>query len=382
MTSLRQALAQVKWKLLRATRYKDAVYHPKAEDRPFMVRLDVNNSCNLLCKLCFYPEFAKKGGRRDYMSPEDFESMAEKLFPYVYSMQFACSFEAMMHPDYARLLEIMDRYAIPHVGTVTNGTLLKGKKAEALLRSRSIKLLSISLDAIKPETYRLLRGRPLLKEVLQNIENFLADQEREGKPYPRLLVNARIMASNLEELPRLVEWCGERGILDMHLLQVLPFSPENEESLARDPERYNTMRQNLLETGERLGMRLVLPEPIENGTEGEIFQPPPQETNGIRRLPVKGLNPHPYPQGVFCVCPWMTLGINAQGELTPCSHRFEYRFGNILHQSLFNAINTPDILRLRKAMLQAGGKSPCPHCSVTMPYSDPMASRAPTDHLE
>ncbi len=81
---------------------------------------------------------------------------------------------------------------------------------------------------------------------------------------------------------------------------------------------------------------------------------------------------HPYPEGVFCVCPWMTLIIDSWGNLYPCSHRMDVAMGNILHQPLEQAMNTIGRLKLRHGMMKGKHNEVCPSCISKTPASDPM----------
>ncbi|HUT22905.1 MAG TPA: hypothetical protein VM492_01040, partial [Sumerlaeia bacterium] len=105
--------------MLTRTFYRDAHYRPRKEDRPFLVRLDINNTCNLRCLKCFYPDYSARGFPKRYMPLSEFRVLASRLFGYTYFLQLACAFEPLLHPEFVEILETTDRYGIGNVGLVT-----------------------------------------------------------------------------------------------------------------------------------------------------------------------------------------------------------------------------------------------------------------------
>ncbi len=94
------------------------------------------------------------------MSLDAFRLLASRLFDHTYYLQLPFGFEPLIPPEFEDILRIIGSYAIRNVGVVTNGTMLSGAKAEALLQARSVTNLAVSLDGIKPDMYRALRGKP------------------------------------------------------------------------------------------------------------------------------------------------------------------------------------------------------------------------------
>ncbi|MBN1867575.1 radical SAM protein [Candidatus Sumerlaeota bacterium] len=366
------------------TLYRKAVYRPEASERPFLVRLDINNTCNLECKQCFYADYKRSGVAPRNLSLDEFKRIADRLFPYTYVLQFACAFEPTMNPDFPAMVRLLDDYGIYDVGTVTNATLLDGERAQAVAESRSISSVAVSIDGISPETYEKIRGRPLLGKVLANIAGFQEIKRQLGKERPYIKLNTVVMRSNLHELPALMKWAIEHEIDEVQFFHVEPFDRSTEESVLNVPDEYNRIHDAIGEVAAGARTRLMIPPPL----TPEYFDRATGlylwgrlEENLRSAIDTAELDSfycdlsHPYPENVHCICPWMTLMVDAWGRVYPCAHRRDVAYGNILDQPLDEAINTMRFLKLRRAMLQGRHAAYCHFCKPQHPYSDPMKRR-------
>jgi len=319
----------LKW-VLRKTWLAEAVYRPVLAHRPFLVRLDTTNRCNLACKKCFYPAFIESPPPAHCLSVEDFRTVAERLFPYAYCLQLSCSFEPLLHPQFGQILVETARHGVPNVGLVTNGVLLDGERVEAILDTRALDDLSVSINSLDPATYADLHGRPQLERVRENVERFLEARRARKTQFPRLKINTVVMRSNLHELEAILDWGIRVGADCVQYAHVEPFGPENDESVGDLPERYNVVRDRLVETARARRIELLTPPPLRpefRDSETGLYRwpEPPEEE------PEPFSPEHPYPAPVACVCPWMTLVVDCRGDLYPCAPRTNRpAFANIL----------------------------------------------------
>ncbi len=382
-----------KW-LLRQTLYRQEVYHPSVEDKPYLVRLDINDTCNLACKMCFYPEFAAQFKPNNYMALDDFKKIAREIFPYTYYLQLACSFEPLLHPQFVEIVEEIDKYNVLSCGLVTNGTLLRGKRALAILDSKSIDTISVSIDGITPETFEAIRGRPMLEKVLDNLADFQQMKRDRGTKNPQVKMNTVVMRSNLHELKDLMLWCVEHEIDQFQCSHVEPFGQNNDESVFHCPTEYAQVRDELLALSRKTGLSLFFPPPMEpefydeklakyvwKHCENELVDLKKKQSENrdgyaseISRETAIMLT-HPYPENVPCITPWMTLVINVHGDISPCGYRLGMPTGNILRDSHQVAVNSIKILKLRKALLNGRKDESCPMCSSCHPNLEPMTQR-------
>ncbi len=377
--TLRLPRRAAKW-ALKKTFYRDCVFHLRKEDRPLFSRFDINDTCNLLCKECFYPDFAEKFSEKRYIPVDAFELIASRAFDYMYSLQIGCSFEPMLHPEFAEIVRITDSYSLPWLGMVTNGTMLSGAKATAILNAGSMKTVSVSNDAIDSKTYEAIRGRPMLDRVMDNMANFIAERDRRGQETPVLVANTLIMRSNLNELPRLMEWYIEQGMEAVQFFHVEPMGRDNPESVVGVPEEYNRIHDEIGAAAKGSKTKLIIPPPL----TPEYFDADKCAYQWRRHQDSKASEhdtlhvsksssdePSPYPKNVFCIFPWMGLQIDSWGNLFPCSRKLEEVFGNLIYQDLDDAINNIRYLRLRRSMLSGKHEVSCTGCRASHPNSEP-----------
>ncbi|MCE5228191.1 radical SAM protein [bacterium] len=370
-----------KW-ALGHTLWCNAAYHPRPEDRPFYIRLDVTNFCNQACVKCWVPDAMRR--QKPYFMPlDDYKILAERLFGFTYLLQVPCAFEGLMHPHFAELIRIADDYGIPNIGVVTNGVLLKGDKAEALIASRHVTGVNVSIDALDPEIYRYMRGRHEPQTVLANVEAFL-DRKRQGaRANLHLKFNSILARSNARDLPNLARWARDHQIDEMEFFHVEPFDRSNEESLLNEPDTYKKLHDEL---GAILagGPRVFLPPPFEPGdfdADGNYVRRHTQdaEASAFDTSESNTLDPrysHPYPKDVFCINPWMVLQIDCRGDIFPCAHRIDLPpLANILRQDRDEAINSLRFMKLRRGILSGNFDETCRRCCSRAPSADPMKRR-------
>ncbi len=352
-------------------------------DRPLLLRIDINDLCNQLCTGCFYPKYASKGHRGHSMSLHDFEKIAAETFHLAYYVQLPFGFEPLMHPRFDRIVRIAARYNVPNTGVVTNGSLLLGKRAEAILETQAVTGLAISIDSTDPIRFRQLRGRDHVRLVMRNAETFIRARTDSRVRYPCVVANTIIMRSNMKELPKTLESIISLGVDEVQMFHIEPMDTSNPESAVHCPAEWN-------EAHERLG------EVIRRNSKTRVYLPPPYEADDIskdgrslqrhtqlsRRSShetyetdaVPPGEPDSYPEGVFCVCPWMVAIINCWGDLMPCSHRNE-PLGNVLNDGFEKAFNSNRHLRLRNNLVRGKLKGACALCTSKTPSSDPLRRR-------
>lgn len=370
-----------KW-LLRSTTHRDATFAPADHNRPLLVRFDINNRCNQLCRKCFYPGYVQSGIPGNSISVDDFARVAERLFPHAYYLQLPFAFEPLMHPRFPEILRIADGYAVPNVGIVTNGSLLVGKRAEALLESRHVTGIAVSIDAVDPETFRQMRGRDHLALVLRNIREFMKARNAAGRKFPTVYINSIVMRSNLGVLPKIMECALEMGVDEVQFFHVEPMELANEESALHVRDEYNAVHDQLGAMAAGAKIRLFLPprynESLFNGdgtyrhrfTQGGATSE--HETSHSQSFDESF--DHPYPKDVYCVCPWMVMIVDSWGNYFPCAHRNE-PVGNVLRDDLFTAFNSMKQMTLRKQLLRGEREGACLTCRSKSPSSDPLKRR-------
>ncbi|MBQ3295157.1 MAG: radical SAM protein [Erysipelotrichaceae bacterium] len=103
------------------------------------VYLEITNACNLNCPFCTY----KKGN--SFLSIENIRDVLLQIRPYCDYIYLHMLGEPLLHPDFEKILRLLDEYDFK-LQLVTNGTLLY--KYPDILDHKCLRKLSISLHSI------------------------------------------------------------------------------------------------------------------------------------------------------------------------------------------------------------------------------------------
>ena len=150
----------------------------RVSPKPIQCSVVVSNICNLKCTMCPYhsPLYTKNHkttflSDKNSMSWEMMEEIAQECGRHKIPVKMGNIEEPMAHKHIVKFIETCRKEGVPTVHITSNGTLMKKKKAEALLKA-GLTSLYISIDAYDPDTYLKIRGSKLEK-VEENLLNFL-----------------------------------------------------------------------------------------------------------------------------------------------------------------------------------------------------------------
>lgn len=102
--------------------------------------IEITNICNLRCSFC-----PGTGRKKEFMPPERFRLLAEKLRGHVKFLYLHVMGEPLLHPRLGEILSIAADLGF-RVCLTTNGTLL-GERGEAVLTARGVHKVSVSLHS-------------------------------------------------------------------------------------------------------------------------------------------------------------------------------------------------------------------------------------------
>lgn len=170
---------------------------------PRVIQIETTTRCNLRCRMC-----AAKGGRREG-APATREDMPEALYERILSQlePFADGVETLSlfmdgEPLLDKRLPSFIRMAktagFRTVNIATNGVLLRGNTAEALIDS-GLDSLIVSIDSLDPEVYASIRIGADLQTVSDNVRQFMALREAKGRALPHVCVRMIEMPENRGE---------------------------------------------------------------------------------------------------------------------------------------------------------------------------------------
>lgn len=196
-----------------------------ARCNPLYIRIKPTNLCNHNCYYCHYknPYLTL-----DEYNPKDMISR-EKMLEIVSNMAsmgvkavtFSGGGEPLVYPYIEETMEkILDSQI--ELSIITNGSLLQGKKAELLAKSKWVR---ISIDSMNPINYARIRGleEDALLSVLRNIEEFAKIKDNQCE----LGINFVIGKENYKEITQVAEIMKRLGA--NHVKFAPLFSNETEE---------------------------------------------------------------------------------------------------------------------------------------------------------
>jgi radical SAM protein with 4Fe4S-binding SPASM domain len=181
---------------------------------PRVVNLVLTNLCNLKCVMCPYhsPEYPDLSGymsTRRYMSEEIFEQVAREAATHGSWLKMGQLEEVFMHPKLVSFIRQAHALGVPHMHMTTNGTLLNAERSRALLTS-GLTQISISIDALKQETYRKIRGWDL-NRLVKNVDELLALKEATGS-MTQIFIAMILQDDAVAEEDDFIRFWRERGV--------------------------------------------------------------------------------------------------------------------------------------------------------------------------
>jgi MoaA/NifB/PqqE/SkfB family radical SAM enzyme len=192
--------------------------------------IEVSARCNLRCVMCpiTYDPRYRDGGMPEHLTPDRFGALAP-LFATLDRAHLFGLGEPMLSPhlfDYARRLTA----AGVEVWTTTNATLIGPTEAEAFADA-GFSRVSVSIDGATAETYERIRRHGRFADVVAGIRALGEVRRRRGRP--RLWLAMLAMASNIRELPLLVDLAADAGADGVYVSCLYPWDHEAIEELAR-----------------------------------------------------------------------------------------------------------------------------------------------------
>ena len=136
--------------------------------------------------------------------------------------------EPLFGKSYREMVSMMKARGFK-VASHTNGILLDDSMAHFMVDS-PLDVVSISLDAFKEETYKLIRENKHFQRIHNNITNLL--KVRGDKPKPRIEVSMTVLEENWQEEQAFVEyWTDYVDVIRINSV----FSPEDNTVFPRKP---------------------------------------------------------------------------------------------------------------------------------------------------
>jgi cyclic pyranopterin phosphate synthase len=178
------------------------------------LRVSVTDRCNLRCTYCLPEDADFPFGDRDFLSPQEIETMVGALVRLGIRRVRLTGGEPLVRKD---ILEIVRRVkALPgleNLALSTNGTGLA--RLAPALKEAGIDRVNVSVDSLDPDRFREITRRGDLEEVWRGVEAALAAGLDPVK------LNAVLLRSNQEDVERLAALTLDQP-LHVRFIEMMP----------------------------------------------------------------------------------------------------------------------------------------------------------------
>jgi len=191
---------------------------------PINLVFDLVDKCNLACPQCLRaPDLLKDYdgfiGTRKYL-PYDLmarilDEAKEHRLP---SVNIGGSGECTLHPDFIRVCEKIMEIDVCEFRIISNGLRLKGDVSAALI-DLGVHMVSVSIDAFSPQTFRQTRGKEdRYQDVVDNVVAFAEEKRRRGAKWPLLRVSFVEQECNKHETEQFIRfWSDYADMIDVQV---------------------------------------------------------------------------------------------------------------------------------------------------------------------
>ncbi len=172
--------------------------------KPTIISLWPTVRCNSKCKMCL--SASKMYKYKAEMSTEQIKKLITELKKWLgpYTLSIGGG-EPTLRKDLWEIIRFANNQQIRTILS-TNGILITKEDIPKIINS-GLKEIRISLDSLNPETYKKVRGVNAQKKVVQTI-----DLVKEHIKNIRILVNVVITKHNVDEIPDLVKFAGQKKL--------------------------------------------------------------------------------------------------------------------------------------------------------------------------
>ena len=335
---------------------------------PTHIQVEPTRRCNLRCVMC--PGTYSGRDLKPDMTLDFFKKILVQV-PSVTRLSLNGNGEPFMNPDLIGMIEFARSRGL-YTRFNTNFTRLNDETIERLVASGHSEV-TISIEAIDPDTYADIRRGASLETVMANLRKLVETKARYNSDTPKLIVYALLMKFMLPHIEQFVETFRQLGVPQLTFTDV------------------NTDGINLnvsLRDGSRLGDNMLL----STMSEDEIWQTlrdikrleddtleivVPGDYGGLKRGRKQGV-------GVLtCDELWEMPFVTCDGYVTPCcfaSHPSVFNMGNLRERSFDEIWFGPAYRRLRRQHLTNRHPRYCAQCQqLVYTVAEPSRFFGPCD---
>ena len=181
-------------------------------DFPIQLDFELADYCNLQCVMC--PRSTDRGSNTKFPLSDFKRIINEGVDQGLKSVGLSGAGEPLLNNNLLEMIGYANSKGIIDIRLITNGTLLTPELSQKLVTS-GLTWISISIDAVKPETYEQIRGSDLHK-LEDNVIALLDDRDNSGQSLPVVRVSFVYMDENCDEVGNFVaKWSPIIDFIDI-----------------------------------------------------------------------------------------------------------------------------------------------------------------------
>ncbi len=189
---------------------------------PLEVFIEVSNLCDLQCAMChtFSALNPKRFNiishrHRGFFNTDLIEERMGKVLEHALVVHAFGYGEPTLHPEFTRLLDILDRYEVM-VDFFTHGMHLNQELCADLV-SKRISKITVSFSGSDQEDYENVYIGGEFDKVMAGIRHLRAEKQKQQTDFPLIVINSLAFKHHVEKLPEFVRMMGEAGANVIHL---------------------------------------------------------------------------------------------------------------------------------------------------------------------
>jgi uncharacterized Fe-S cluster-containing radical SAM superfamily protein len=184
-------------------------------DYPLNVIFDLVDRCNQACPQCLRaPDLIKDYsgflGTRKAIPHETVQRIMEESARHgLPSVNIGGGGEGTLHPDFLKICRTILDAGVCELRVITNGLRLQGDIVEGLI-DLQVHIVSISIDAFSPESYKISRGSAKqYQTVVDNVRGLVEAKRRRGSEWPLVRLSFCEQMGNRHETNAFVEFWSQ-----------------------------------------------------------------------------------------------------------------------------------------------------------------------------
>jgi radical SAM protein with 4Fe4S-binding SPASM domain len=336
---------------------------------PRGIDLELSSKCNLRCTMCPKTKGLEPNPSNSDISWETFRNV-EKIFPYVDRICLSGFGESFLHPDFLEMVRVVKSYGIS-ANVTSNGLLLRENIAKDIVQS-GLDYLSISIDALDPETLKLVRGTREIEKIIRNIDGILKAKEELSSKTPLIGISFTAMNLNVDQLPGIVHYAIEKN---MDSVNVCPFDDYRNNFEYSMTSNLDKARENFIKARNialQHNMNVIfnfetefIKKLKEKDPKDEFFKIFHSFIPTNKGIDVEKSAKEGKPTRKHCFMPFFNLVVTSKGDVIPCCKSTPSEImGNVNNTPILEIWRSAKFREFRRKLLSSKPPIVCKLCAT------------------